>query len=119
MSKFPNPDTQFKPGYSGNPAGYSRRRRIADAVINLVDADPSRSKELGLIVWMMATGQPDKLQGRTPDLGWFKELRSILGEDRQADDPEEDDGETVDPEVAARMLRGANDVPPTSDNDAT
>ena len=34
---FPNPDSQFRPGQSGNPSGSSKRQRIAGALIQLID----------------------------------------------------------------------------------
>jgi len=47
----PNPENvrphQFKPGQSGNPAGYSRSRRITDALIRLIaeeNADDALAK---------------------------------------------------------------------------
>jgi len=33
---FPNPVTQFQPGQSGNPAGYSRERRAVDHLLELI-----------------------------------------------------------------------------------
>lgn len=39
MGKFPNPDTQFKKGFSGNSAGYSRGRRQVDDLIELISSD--------------------------------------------------------------------------------
>ena len=35
---FPNPDTQFQPGQSGNPGGSSRGRRITAELVKLIDA---------------------------------------------------------------------------------
>jgi hypothetical protein len=35
---FPNKETQWKPGQSGNPAGYSKKRRgLTDEIIRLVE----------------------------------------------------------------------------------
>lgn len=34
---FPNPETQFKPGVSGNPAGTSKRRRMADRLYDALE----------------------------------------------------------------------------------
>ena len=34
---FPNPDTQFSKGQSGNPAGSSRKARLTTALIKLID----------------------------------------------------------------------------------
>ncbi len=41
MGKFPNPETQFKKGVSGNPAGYSRGRRQIDDLIELIGLEKS------------------------------------------------------------------------------
>lgn len=73
----------WKPGQSGNPAGYSRKRRIADAMVRFVDAKKNRANELAAVVFAMATGRRDLLPtSGEPDLAWFRELRSILGEDQ-------------------------------------
>ena len=34
---FPNPDTQFQPGHTGNPAGYSKGRRLATELFELIE----------------------------------------------------------------------------------
>jgi hypothetical protein len=34
---FPNPDTQFKPGQSGNPDGHSKKRRLTSALIKAIE----------------------------------------------------------------------------------
>jgi hypothetical protein len=41
MGKFPNPETQFKKGASGNSAGYSRGRRQIDDLIELIGLEKS------------------------------------------------------------------------------
>lgn len=41
MGTFPNPETQFKKGVSGNPAGYSRGRRQIDDLIELIGLEKS------------------------------------------------------------------------------
>jgi len=105
---FPNKPTQFQPGESGNPGGSSRKRRISGALARLIDATgDKRPNELALIVFAMATGQRQVLEGREPDLGWFKELRSILGEDHE-DDPDAAAADPIDPAVAERIMQAAN-----------
>jgi len=71
-NRNPSPATRYKPGQSGNPGGGSRKQRIEG--------------ELALTVYVMATGQHDKLKGRTPDLSWFNRLCQLLGEDKAPPD---------------------------------
>jgi hypothetical protein len=37
MGQFPNPNTKWKPGQSGNPSGYSRGRRQIDDMIDMIE----------------------------------------------------------------------------------
>jgi len=74
----PNPvpppkEYRWKPGQSGNPAGYSRGRRLADALREAIDRD--NLEESLIQTWLgKALGRPDMLGGREPDWPWFKEL---------------------------------------------
>jgi hypothetical protein len=104
---LPPKSTQFSPGQSGNPSGYSRKRRVCDALTRLIGVDDKRADELALIVYAMATGQPAILKGRTPDLGWFRELRDMLGEQPERDHSDEE--EPLDPMMAARIYAATND----------
>lgn len=70
---FPNPDTQFKPGQSGNPDGHSASRRVSSALIKLIDKEGADSDLVK--TWLaMALGKQSELEGRKPDFQFFKEL---------------------------------------------
>jgi hypothetical protein len=83
VEKFPSNKYRWKPGQSGNPAGSSKGRRITSAVVDLIESQ-GLSKDLGLTVVLMALGDTAKLaaKGRAPDLGWFRLLCTLLGEDQ-------------------------------------
>ena len=53
---FPNPETQFPPGQSGNPSGYSRKRRLTDALVKLIE-------EKGLDDPFVKVGMQEALKG--------------------------------------------------------
>jgi hypothetical protein len=61
---IPPKEHQFKPGQSGNPNGYSRSRRITDALLDLI-AEHKADRTLAN-VWLKAA-----LQG---DYRFFREL---------------------------------------------
>jgi len=84
-NRNPSPATRYKPGQSGNPGGGSRKQRIADALSKMIE-EKQLEGELALTVYVMATGQHDKLKGRTPDLSWFNRLCQLLGEDKAPPD---------------------------------
>ena len=44
--KDPPAEHRFKPGQSGNPSGYSRRRRFSDAIHELLDETPNLTRAL-------------------------------------------------------------------------
>lgn len=79
MAGYKNPpkEYQFKPGQSGNPNGHSRKRRVLSALESLID-EKDRGRDAAAVLFAMATGQ--KLQGRSPDLDWFKLMLELLGE---------------------------------------
>jgi hypothetical protein len=74
---FPNPETQWKPGESGNPAGYARRRRIADAIGRLID-DQKLDRTIALTAIAMMLGDKKPIKGRKPSLAWFKMIRDMI-----------------------------------------
>ena len=39
MGEFPNKETQFKPGQSGNPGGYSKKRRFSAELERLLEEE--------------------------------------------------------------------------------
>lgn len=72
---FPNPDSQFKPGQSGNPGGYSHGRRLRDALAQYID-EHNLEPAIVQTLLMMALGDRkalEKLQ-RDPNLAWFRLL---------------------------------------------
>jgi hypothetical protein len=54
---FPNPATEFKPGQSGNPEGYSRKRRAVDHLLELI-AEKSADKAIAQR-WLQAILEGD------------------------------------------------------------
>jgi hypothetical protein len=105
------PRPPWKPGESGNPNGYSKRRRIADTVAEVIDKK-GMSEELALIVLAKATGRKELLTftdrdgkkvTRDPDIAWFNMLREMVdGPPRR---PGED--EAIEAPAAARMTEQA------------
>ena len=81
----------WQPGTSGNPAGYSRGRRISDAIEAVID-ELSLEPDMARVVVGMALGRKDLLKHKEtdpetgivtweqhkPDLAWFKVLMSRL-----------------------------------------
>jgi hypothetical protein len=87
---FPNPDTQFKPGQSGNPGGHSSGRRLASAIIRLLD-EKGLDRDVALTLIAKALGRLDildskipdgkggfRVEKRTPDFAWFKQLMDVV-----------------------------------------
>jgi Family of unknown function (DUF5681) len=108
VSTFPNKSTQFRPGQSGNPSGYSRKRRVAEALAKLIDANDRRANELATIAFAKATGQKEPLEGRQPDLAWFNVLLRLLGEDGHSGAETAAAPSSIDPATAARILEAAD-----------
>jgi hypothetical protein len=107
---FPNIEQQFRPGQTGNPDGYSRRRRIADAFHRALNK-PGLEDDIATTAIAMALGQ--KIPNRTPDLLWFREVRDMVDgsprlRDREAPDAPDATEETIDPAVITRMLAAAD-----------
>jgi hypothetical protein len=72
---FPNPATQFSPGQTGNPAGYSHRGRLNRAVNRLLNK-PGLEDDVATTVVAMTLGT--KLKDRDPRIEWWRELRSLI-----------------------------------------
>jgi hypothetical protein len=72
---FPNPATQFPPGQTGNPAGYSHRGRLNRAVNRLLNK-PGLEDDVATTVVAMTLGT--KLKDRDPKIEWWRELRSLI-----------------------------------------
>jgi hypothetical protein len=69
-----NVETQWKPGEAPNPLGYSKGRRIGDAIHRLITTADLEDKIASTVV-TMALG----VRGERPaDLGWFRELRDMV-----------------------------------------
>src|SRR5271166_397598 len=83
--KLENLRPPWQPGTSGNPAGYSRGRRISDAIKELID-EMGLEREFGLTGIAMALGQKHMLKQKVqdpetgediwvehkPNIAWFK-----------------------------------------------
>jgi hypothetical protein len=67
----------WQPGQSGNPAGYSRGRRIRELLRRLI-AERGCEEEVALVLIAKALGRTEWLDGREPDLGWWRELMCYL-----------------------------------------
>lgn len=63
----------WQPGQSGNPAGYSARRRVTDALVKVI-AEKGADHPLAMTWLAMALGDTAALKGRKPDFRFFKEL---------------------------------------------
>lgn len=64
---------QFPPGVSGNPAGYSRKRRITDRLIKLLE-DEQLDKTVALTLFAAAIGDEKLLKGRKPNAAFMAML---------------------------------------------
>jgi hypothetical protein len=65
----------WEAGQSGNPEGYSRGRRVADALHRALNKR-GLLDDVATTVIAMALGQ--KIANRTPHLEWFRELRDMI-----------------------------------------
>jgi hypothetical protein len=98
----------FKKGKSGNPAGYSRARRISDSITALIE-EMGLDREFGITAIAMALGRKHMLKRRSrdpetgkevwielkPDYAWFAGLREwIEGKAYESKPPSEDARET-------------------------
>lgn len=85
--------TPWKPGVSGNPAGYSSGRRLTTALVKMIE-DKGADNAI-VVTWMaMALGDRTVLKGRTPDWRFFKELLDRIDgkvPDRIIDETPDDD----------------------------
>ena len=63
----------WKPGQSGNPAGYSTGRRITDRLIRMLE-ERHLDDTVALILYGAATDDQAILKGRKPNFAFFKEL---------------------------------------------
>ena len=92
----------WQPGTSGNPAGYSRGRRISDAFEGLID-ELGLQREFGTTAIAMALGKKHLLTQKVtdpvtgtevwvehkPDLAWFKMIMQRIEPPAQQIDPVE------------------------------
>jgi hypothetical protein len=104
---FPNVEQQFRPGQTGNPNGYSRGRRITDALHRALNKR-GLLDDIATTMIAMALGQ--KIANRTPDLMWLREVRDMVDGSPRLRDRDAPDAtvETIDPAVAARMMAAAD-----------
>ena len=90
----------WQPGTSGNPAGYSRGRRISDTIEGLID-ELGLQREFGTTAIAMALGKKHWLKQKVtdpetgediwveqkPDLAWFKMIVQRIEPPAQQVDP--------------------------------
>lgn len=99
MGSFPNPETQFKPGQSGNPTGTSKRRRVFAALEKLLDETvPEGADLIAKTIFAKAVGlrrllKDDREDGgyREPDLRYLELIIERL-EGRAAEAPATEGG---------------------------
>lgn len=95
----PNPPLEnlrpkpWQPGQSGNPKGYSRRRRLQDALLKHIE-DSGLDGEIVRTWLAMALGDKAKLAGKEPEFQWFKLLVDTVDGKADATD---DDGNPAGP----------------------
>ena len=99
----------WRPGQSGNPAGYSRSRRIRDVLRRLI-AERGCEEEVALILIAKALGRTEWLDGREPDLGWWRELMRYL-EDGEELEAIRQDIESLKASLCRSGLPGRLDAP--------
>lgn len=97
----PPEETRFKPGQSGNPAGYSRSRRVSDALIALI-VEKKADRSLAL-VWLQKA-----LEG---DRHFFRYLLDRVEGPVRFDETPESDG-AADDVQAIREFLAAEIEPP-------
>ena len=73
IRKTANLRPPWTPGESGNPAGYSRGRRVSDA-LNTVLNDLGAHEKLARVWLAKAVGDKTALGDLDPDFRYFKEL---------------------------------------------
>jgi hypothetical protein len=76
-------------GQSGNPTGYSRSRRISDAIGRLLDKHDALEDVLAQVIVGAAIGEQSLLKGRKPDIR-FLQLLIERTEGRAAEAPPPD-----------------------------
>ena len=69
----PSPETRFPPGVSGNAAGYSRKRRITDRLIKLLE-DEKLDATVAVTIFAAAIGDDKMLKGRKPNAAFMQML---------------------------------------------
>ncbi len=107
MPSPPPPEhTRFKPGQSGNPAGYSKARRVSAALDRLLDEIGGSDKDLALTLYAMATGRKELIKGRKPEFMWFQALMERT--DGKVPTPKDDDPDAP-AKASADVVRSAKD----------
>jgi hypothetical protein len=87
--------TKWKPGESGNTGGYSRKRRITDRLIKLLE-DENLDKTVAVTLFAAAIGDEKLLKGRKPNAAFMQMLLDrVEGKVKPA--PESDEAEEESP----------------------
>ena len=101
---FPSEKDQFVPGQSGNPGGYSRGRRIRNAIHRMLD-EKGLERTIALTFYAMATGDRKPLNGRKPSLRWFREfLDRVDGPVGKSDADDKAEAATAGDEPPKRII---------------
>ena len=103
MPQFPNPDTQFKPGQSGNPGGFTAEQAE--------QRKRNRDRAIALEAKMLAALEADMTENEVAILGHIRAdvlrlihtaIERVDGKPKQAIDLESPDG-TMSPPAVVRI----------------
>lgn len=88
---------QWKKGQSGNPNGYSRKRRITDRLISIIERQ--KLEDTIAITWLgAAMGDEKLLKGRKPNAAFFQMLLERL-EGKSSLDHDDDNSGELEPRI--------------------
>lgn len=93
---------------SGNPGGFSGGRRIAKAILSVID-EKGLDREIALTLVAKALGKVEILGNRKPEYAWFREMLDRIDGPVSASEPADmASAETLDPDIARRIYEATN-----------